>query len=621
MPNFLNTVNNLNPVEFSFRGTSNLGVQKRQSMLKARNNENLNSRSSMEQKHRESNLNQSRETNIKERSESKPVSTEKQDSTQRIDTVNSRKAERKEEKVQNDSELKEVEDRVLKKETSKASSENDTEKDFKKTLAEKSDSGSKDKPFLEKIDDKDLEEGVQDLIQAIISMVEELSDDTQNKVELEIDVNIDINKINNSDIDINKTINIDVDLEETVSLDPKLLTKIATEGNKDISSSAISDLLQQFADTMKLEGESGEPEKLLEIVNQLLNSESFVDLKPAEKIDLAQELNSLLGEKIDELKDKIGDLIRNVDLENLSLQDIDLDDDHDVKLDDTLQNKLESIIQLGERSEALDALKKMSDKLAKALDTLEKGLEKFNQVQNRLPENIREKVMNILEPKLDKLLDKYNAEIIEDPSLNPKAESQIGLGLESFDLEDFSKDSSSKDQGNNNPVDLLTKDIKMVMKAAKATKINTRMKAAEFVKSLPEMVKETPTNSTKELKIRLNPESLGTVDVSITKNANQQLSIQLTVNNDGADKVLRQKILELTASLAEKGVSIEDINISRSESGSANSQGQNPNNPNSFNEASEEQRKQQNRSAHQNNTEASKDQRSFQNELLGILKK
>lgn len=263
----------------------------------------------------------------------------------------------------------------------------------------------------------------------------------------------------------------------------------------------------------------------------------------------------------------------------------------------------------------------MSDKLAKALDTLEKGFEKFNQIQNRLPDNIKEKVMNLLEPRLDKLLDKYNAEIIEDPSLNPKAESQLSLGLESFDLEDFSKDSSSKDQGNNNPVDLLTKDIKMVMKGTKATKINTRMKAAEFVKSLPEMVKETPVNSTKELKIRLNPESLGTVDVSITKNANQQLTIQLTVNNDGADKVLRQKILELTASLAEKGVSIEDININRSESGGAGAQGENLNNPNSFNEASEEQRRQQNNASNRNNTEASKDQRSFQNELLGILKK
>ena len=64
------------------------------------------------------------------------------------------------------------------------------------------------------------------------------------------------------------------------------------------------------------------------------------------------------------------------------------------------------------------------------------------------------------------------------------------------------------------------------------------------------MVKETPTNSTKELKIRLNPEQLGTVDVSITKNANQQISIQLTVSNDTADKTLRQKILELTSKLS-----------------------------------------------------------------------
>lgn len=521
MPNILNTENNLNPVKFSFN-SSNSGIQKRQTLIKAR------------------------ESNIKEKTEYKSDVTDKQDSTQRNDRV----------------------------------SDHDTEQDFKKTLIKKSDSSSDEKPFIEKIEDKDLEEGVQDLIQAIISMIKELSSETPNKVESNLDKAIDI----------------------------------------DISSSAISDLLQEFSNTIKLEDESSAPEKVLEIVNQFLNSESFTDLKSAERLDLAQELNTLLSGKIDELMDKISDSIRNTDLGNLSLKEIDLDNDHELKLSDKLQNKLESIIQLGERSETLDTLKKMSDKLAKALDSLEKGIAKLNQNKNLLPDDIKEEVIKLMEPKLDKLLDKYNAEIIEDPSLNSKVESELSLELDSSDLENFSEDSSSQEQAFNNHLNLLSKNTKIVMKGTSATKINVRMKAAEFLKSLPEMVKETPVNSSRELKIRLNPESLGTVDVSITKNANQQLSIQLTVSNDGADKVLRQKVLELTASLAEKGVAIEDINISKSEGASAGSQEEDLTKQNSFNEASEKQKKQQNSTSNKNNTETSKDQRSFQNELLGILK-
>ena len=146
------------------------------------------------------------------------------------------------------------------------------------------------------------------------------------------------------------------------------------------------------------------------------------------------------------------------------------------------------------------------------------------------------------------------------------------------------------------------------------------MKAQEFIKHIPDMVRNTPANSSKQLTIRLNPEELGTVDVSITKNANQQLSIELRVTNDVADKVLRQKITELTASLADKGVSIEDINISKADPQSMK-QDQNPDgqNPNSFNEASEEQKKQQEENTRRQNEEERQNNVNFQNELMGIL--
>jgi len=162
---------------------------------------------------------------------------------------------------------------------------------------------------------------------------------------------------------------------------------------------------------------------------------------------------------------------------------------------------------------------------------------------------------------------------------------------------------------------LFSKELKTVINK-NPEQLNTVMKAAELLRSLPDLAKETSPNSSRELNIRLNPEELGTVDVTITKTSSQQISIQLNVTNEAAEKTLRHKLNELTNALSEKGVSITDVNITKSESNSANDR--NPDGKNSFNEGREEQKRRQ--EENQREREQKKAQYSFQTELFSILR-
>ena len=171
-----------------------------------------------------------------------------------------------------------------------------------------------------------------------------------------------------------------------------------------------------------------------------------------------------------------------------------------------------------------------------------------------------------------------------------------------MDFNDFEGGASDSSDAQGGPINLFAQNAKITVVK---TKINTAMKAAELVKELPKMVKDTPPNSRKEITLKLNPEELGTVEVNISRNAQQQISIQLTVNNDSADKVLRQKLIELTASLADKGISIEDINVSKADG--SNSNAFNSNDQGGFNEAAEEQRQQQEESRKQQEAQRKKE--------------
>ena len=180
-----------------------------------------------------------------------------------------------------------------------------------------------------------------------------------------------------------------------------------------------------------------------------------------------------------------------------------------------------------------------------------------------------------------------------------------------IDQAPLNSDSQNKD---NNL--LFHKEVKLNHRASPEN-INTAMKAAELVRTLPDLVRDTNPNSSRELKIKLNPEELGTVDVTISKNADQQISIQLSVTNEAAEETLKHKISELTAALGDKGVSISDINISKSSSDNLNDK--NPEGKNSFNEGREEQKKRQESNQRQQD-DRTKDQYSFQTELFSILR-
>ena len=617
MQEVLNTSNSINLIDFSARNKSSAGFNKRDSFVLKKRSTMSSSKDSMQREEQVLKTREEFQTKTRERTKEKPEA--EASTSDRPDRVLEKK---------DDSKVNSKDDN-----NNNETESVDNKDKFERTLEKKTDNGTEAKQdYIEKMSPEELEEAVIELIQALISMVQELSEsnDKPVSIDIDIDLNIDIDvdvqlQSNNTNPDYNATIDINtIDINKTINIDAEMVSDMD-------SGKAISELLHQFAEEINLEGASQESSQLLDIVNKLLNSEALSELDLSEKITFAQEVNELFNNKIEEIKAKVDELIKNIDLNDLSdisLNNVDLDNDYDLEVNEDLQKKLERIINLGDKSESLEKHQRMSEKLANALERLDKQVTNTNLDQVKLPETAKEKILSLLDTKLEKLLNKFDAEIINDSISNTSTETSLSIGLDSLSLEDLSSGSDTRgneqqnSNQNQNPVNIISRNIKTALNknVTISNPVNTRMKAQEFIKHIPDMVRNTPANSSKQLTIRLNPEELGTVDVRITKNANQQLSIELRVTNDVADKVLRQKITELTASLADKGVSIEDINISKADPQSMK-QDQNPDgqNPNSFNEASEEQKKQQEENTRRQNEEERQNNVNFQNELMGIL--
>lgn len=111
------------------------------------------------------------------------------------------------------------------------------------------------------------------------------------------------------------------------------------------------------------------------------------------------------------------------------------------------------------------------------------------------------------------------------------------------------------------------------------------------ITKLPDFVsKETinaPSGIKQELKLMLNPENLGKVDMTITKDGNN-VSIKLVVAKDQAMEQLQTRVADIKAMLKEKGFDAK-IELSKFENSSGNAPNQEQDQ--SHNEASDEQKK------------------------------
>jgi flagellar hook-length control protein FliK len=379
------------------------------------------------------------------------------------------------------------------------------------------------------------------------------------------------------------------------------------------NSPAINSLLQSYANEISLSasGDSETTTPISELVNQLLNSPELAGKSPELKAVVLNEVISALSDKLERMQEILNKQIENINISDISLEKLDLDSETQLpKLNPELEVKLDRIIKLGDKNEQVTKLLEVSSALSEELNAQLKNINKsISDLGDDETKSIKTEILQLL----GDLDSDFKIEVDFKQEGLGNDESLPSIGLESIQVEQAPLNSDSQNKDNNL---LFHKEVKL-SHSRNPENINTAMKAAELVRTLPDLVRDTNPNSSRELKIKLNPEELGTVDVTISKNADQQISIQLSVTNEAAEETLKHKISELTAALGDKGVSISDINISKSSSGNLNDK--NPEGKNSFNEGREEQKKRQESNQRQQD-DRTKDQYSFQTELFSILR-
>ena len=379
------------------------------------------------------------------------------------------------------------------------------------------------------------------------------------------------------------------------------------------NSPAINSLLQSYANEISLStsGDSETTTPISELVNQLLNSPELAAKSPELKAVVLNEVISALSDKLERMQEILNKQIENINISDVSLEKLALDSKTQLpKLNPELEVKLDRIIKLGDKNEQVTKLLEVSSALSEELNA---QLKNINTSISYLGDDETKSIKTEILQLLGNLDSEFKIEVDFKQEGLENDESISSIGLESIQIDQTPLNSDSQNKDNNL---LFHKEVKLNHRASPEN-INTAMKAAELVRTLPDLVKDTNPNSSRELKIKLNPEELGTVDVTISKNADQQISIQLSVTNEAAEETLKHKISELTAALGDKGVSISDINISKSNSGNLNDK--NPEGKNSFNEGREEQKKRQESNQRQQD-DRTKDQYSFQTELFSILR-
>jgi flagellar hook-length control protein FliK len=484
---------------------------------------------------------------------------------------------------------------------------------FDKTLIEQSSSKKSDNNEAE-INKEELKEVTKELLNALIAFIQQTQiAQAQQTPELKDSINTTGQGLIASE-NINTAVITDLSATQNGLLDAGLgLAKTSTAEHT--NSPAINSLLQSYANEISLNtsGDSETTTPISELVNQLLNSPELAGKSPELKAVVLNEVISALSDKLERMQEILNKQIENINISDVSLEKLALDSETQLpKLNPELEVKLDRIIKLGDKNEQVTKLLEVSSALSEELSVQLKNINRASTVSD-LSEDETKSIKTEILQLLGDLDSEFKIEVDFKQEGLENDESLSSIGLESMQIDQAPLNSDSQNKDNNL---LFHKEVK-VSHSRNPENINTAMKAAELVRTLPDLVRDTNPNSSRELKIKLNPEELGTVDVTISKNADQQISIQLSVTNEAAEETLKHKISELTAALGDKGVSISDINISKSSSGNLNDK--NPEGKNSFNEGREEQKKRQESNQRQQD-DRTKDQYSFQTELFSILR-
>jgi len=493
-------------------------------------------------------------------------------------------------------------------------SKNDTdtsvkeETSFDKTLSEKASTAKDDELDLAK---EDLKEISKDLLDALIAFLQQMqnmkSTSEEDLAGLNLDQSLSLAAVSLDDITNFNTVPTEALIQpNTLAVNANL----SLETN--LENSLVSELgLNSNPLAVDIDANSMET-KLQDLIDKLIQETSLKDQPEIVQLTVLTKLTDALEAKLQDISENLNKQIENIRLNDVSLKHLEIDPETNLpKLHPELDAKLDRVIKLGEKTEKIDQLLNLVSHLDEALKEDLKEINPNYVSAASLQEDAD------LGSDFNQLLESFNLGLDEEDGVtgltneteivNVNLETETAISMESMPL------SQERQRDNDNL--LFSKELKTVINK-NPEQLNTVMKAAELLRSLPDLAKETSPNSSRELNIRLNPEELGTVDVTITKTSSQQISIQLNVTNEAAEKTLRHKLNELTNALSEKGVSITDVNITKSESNSANDR--NPDGKNSFNEGREEQKRRQ--EENQREREQKKAQYSFQTELFSILR-
>lgn len=326
-------------------------------------------------------------------------------------------------------------------------------------------------------------------------------------------------------------------------------------------------------------------------VENLTKEIAYLDLNKAGAVDKILA-NADLIENLRGLEENIKQFSQNINLEStankeeLNSATIKLD----THLKEDLGIQMESFIaQLKEASQKPEQ-PALDESPAPGIKLLENQIDtKFHEVTDRkIAETSRE----------DSSSEDFSIKYKTDFSINDKEESNQGnANHEKKEKQDFHLEIKSVDLFTDpNQSDVAFTYSNNAIIDSNPIQFTTKVETVninELSSYLETQITEAPHNSQQEIKLQLNPENYGKVDLTIVKNENNEISVKLVFHNRESLELIKQdlkdSILELREVLKSKNLDLSKFEVG--ESSSSNTAYSGDSRSNSFNEAREEQHK------------------------------
>jgi flagellar hook-length control protein FliK len=327
-------------------------------------------------------------------------------------------------------------------------------------------------------------------------------------------------------------------------------------------------------------------------------SDLDLDLQGAIKtqIDTSSSMSSRLSDKLQKIIDSSADLSAQLTSATEHSKKLNIEDyDKNAKIE-LSENKIaeqeERVTRLADRSTLDSRIRqsllglgiKVNNRLNQDLNQLQKAVNDTVKFSERMKNTLHEIInqSDELSGNIERAIDKTKDLDVEINS----GTSAIGKNL--TDLNHISKEKSS----------VKPHELRQLL-------------SQEITPSLSD-------NTSRQLKIQLNPEHLGAVEINITKE-NNQIEIKMLVHTDTALQSLKQELHELSNALKDRGLEIKDIRLAKSEDSSMDyGQGSQQNNS-QYNQARDEQKERYANTAPTWLKDKSPGQKTFSDALVGVL--